>query len=239
MDQRLAGLEPYARQPRLGMLAVEQANTKTRERTEGAAPAVQAMHGDSCSANRGDSDSTCSISFGDDFTGPPAPPYSGKNALVNNVAAAPKLRPPLKMRSPSAAGGLLPTDVTSKITCNQPPLWLYLTEKTNLKTLAPYVSYESSFFHKSNISAAPSCRRVIETKSGENRMFDPGSAPARFWDRGARCFVERFMLGLDGAAAFFGGSMTEASACRRIVPVNYLRRTYSGQFAGSSKLGRL
>ena len=29
------------------------------------------------------------------------------------------------------------------------------------------------------------------------------SAPARFWNRGARCFVRRFMLGLDEAAAFF------------------------------------
>ena len=33
------------------------------------------------------------------------------------------------------------------------------------------------------------------------------SAPARFWDRGARCFVRRFILGLDEAAAFFLGSM--------------------------------
>ena len=29
------------------------------------------------------------------------------------------------------------------------------------------------------------------------------SAPARSWDRGARCFVRRFMLGLDEAAACF------------------------------------
>ena len=28
-------------------------------------------------------------------------------------------------------------------------------------------------------------------------------APARFWERGARCFVERFILGMDEAAAFF------------------------------------
>ena len=28
------------------------------------------------------------------------------------------------------------------------------------------------------------------------------SAPARSWDRGARCFVRRFMLELDEAAAF-------------------------------------
>ena len=29
------------------------------------------------------------------------------------------------------------------------------------------------------------------------------SAPARFWDRGARCFVGRFVLELDEAAARF------------------------------------
>ena len=31
-------------------------------------------------------------------------------------------------------------------------------------------------------------------------------------------FVRRFMLGLDEAAAFFGGSMAGESACRRMVP---------------------
>ena len=49
-DQREAGLERGARQPRLTMEADGSANTKTRERTEGAASAVPAMHGDSCTA---------------------------------------------------------------------------------------------------------------------------------------------------------------------------------------------
>ena len=44
------------------------------------------------------------------------------------------------------------------------------------------------------------------------------SAPARSWDRGARCFVRGFMLGLDEAAACFEGSMTGESACRSMVP---------------------
>ena len=75
-------------------------------------------------------------------------------------------------------------------------------------------------------------------------MFDPGGsrsspAPACFWDRGARCFVRKFMLGLDEATAFFGGSMTGASTCRRVVSVSYLRRAYSGQIAGSLHLNRL
>ena len=75
-SQRLAGLEQDARPPRLAMEADVQADTKTRERTEGTAKAVQAMHGDSCSANRVDPDSMCSTSFGDDCTGPPAFPCS-------------------------------------------------------------------------------------------------------------------------------------------------------------------
>ena len=47
-SQRLANLEHDARQPRLAMKADGQADTKTRERTEGTATAVQAMYGDRC-----------------------------------------------------------------------------------------------------------------------------------------------------------------------------------------------
>ena len=50
--QRLAGLEQDARQPLLAMEADGQADTKTPERTEGAAKAVQAMHGYICSVHR-------------------------------------------------------------------------------------------------------------------------------------------------------------------------------------------
>ena len=74
LGQHLAELEQDARQSRLAMVADGQAYTKTRERTEGAATAVQAMHGDSCSDNRVDPDPMCSTSFGGDCTGPPALP---------------------------------------------------------------------------------------------------------------------------------------------------------------------
>ena len=67
-SQRLAGLEHDVRQPRLTMEADVQADTKTRERTEGTATAVEAMHGDSCSANRVDPDPMCSTSFSGDST---------------------------------------------------------------------------------------------------------------------------------------------------------------------------
>ena len=109
-DQRLPSLEQDARQPRLAMEADVLADKKTRERTEGAAKAVQLVHGDNCSANRVDSDPMCSTSFGDDSTGPPTLPCSWDDAQVGNGAAAPKsCLSPLEMRSPIATGGLLLT----------------------------------------------------------------------------------------------------------------------------------
>ena len=201
MDQRLAGLEPDGRQRRLTMVADGQANTKTCEHTEGAATAVQAMHGDNCPADRVDPDPMCSTSFGDNCTGPPAPACSGENALVDNGAAAPNsCLTSLEMRSPTAAGGLLPTgkaSVATRTTFDQPPLRLYSTEETNSKTSTPYVSYDSSFFQMNNLPAAPSCRRVIETKSGENRMLDPG---------GSRSSLRLPIFGIVARVALWGGS---------------------------------
>ena len=162
------------------MEADGQADTKTRERTEGPATAFQAMRGVSCSANRVDPDTMmCFTSFGNDCTGPPALPCSRENALVDNGAAAPKSRlSPLEMRSPIATGGLLPASETSmatKTTFDHPTLWFCLTEETNLRTSTPYALYYNSSFWLNQL-AAPSCRRVIEKKSGQNRMFDSGSS---------------------------------------------------------------
>ena len=50
IEQYAARLEQDARQPRLAMEADGQADTKTRERTKGAATAVQPMRGDGFSA---------------------------------------------------------------------------------------------------------------------------------------------------------------------------------------------
>ena len=63
-NQRVVSHEQDARQPRLAMEADVKADKKTRERTEGAATAVQAMHGDRFSANRVQAGPTCSTSFG-------------------------------------------------------------------------------------------------------------------------------------------------------------------------------
>ena len=64
--QLAARPEHDTRQPRLAMEADGQANTKTRERTEGAATAVQAMHVDGCTTAQRvqDGPMTNSTSFG-------------------------------------------------------------------------------------------------------------------------------------------------------------------------------
>ena len=64
LKQQLTSQEKDVRQPRLAMEADETANTKTRERTEGAATAVHAMHGGNCTAQKVQDGPKTSISFG-------------------------------------------------------------------------------------------------------------------------------------------------------------------------------
>ena len=136
LDQRLTGLEQDARQPRLAMKADGPADTKTRERTEGAATAVQAMYEDSFSANQVDPDpKSTSTSFGVKGEPPALPCRDG--VLVENGAAAPKSCLSLLEMLTTVAGGLLPTGKTStatKITFDHPILLFCLTEETNLRT---------------------------------------------------------------------------------------------------------
>ena len=73
IEQRSASLGHDARQPRLTMEADLSADKKTCERTEGAAAAVQAMYGDSCSAKRVQAGPKSSTSFGVKAESP-APP---------------------------------------------------------------------------------------------------------------------------------------------------------------------
>ena len=140
-----ASLEHDTRQPHLAMEA--DANTKTRERTEGAPTAVQTMRGDSFSARGVESSpKTNSTSVGM-RTEPPALPC-WDDVLVQNGDASPKSYIPfLEIRSLTAAGGLLPTGEAStatRTTFNEPPLRIYSTEETdsttNLRTRIPYVS---------------------------------------------------------------------------------------------------
>ena len=180
-------LEHGARQSRLAMEADGPANTKTRECTEGAATAVQAMHGDSCTAQKVQDGPKTSISFGVKAQPPDLP--CREDVLVEDSAAAPKsCLPSLEMRSTIAAGGLVSTGKPSTATetnFNPPHLRFYSTEKTDseansketdLRTSTTYVSYDSSVFRKSNLPTAPYCGRVVETKSRQNRTFDPGGS---------------------------------------------------------------
>ena len=206
-DQRASSLEQHARQSRLAMVADGQADTKTRKRTEGAATAVQAMHGDSFSANRVDPDPMCSTSFGGDSTGLPALPCSGDDTLVGKGAAAPKsCFSLLEVRTTSAAGGLLPTGKTStatKTTFDHPTLWFCLTEETNFRNSILHVSYFSNYFGWINKQKAPFWPRVNETKSGQNRMFDPGGSRGRL---GACLFLGTWRALFCGEVLFLFGA---------------------------------
>ena len=89
-DQRLAGLEHDAWQPRLAAEADAPTDKKARNRAEDAA-VDQAKHGDSCSAKRVDAGPPmCLTSFGDDSTEPPALPCCRNDAMVVKDAATPK-----------------------------------------------------------------------------------------------------------------------------------------------------
>ena len=203
INQRLASLEQDARQPRIAMESDVKADKKTRVRTEGAAAAVQAKHGDSCSAKRAQAGSKRSTSFSDDSTKPPALPRSRNDALVGNGATAPKsCFSLLEMGTPTVAGGLLPTGKTSTATMSifqQLPLGFCLTKEIKSRTSNHYAIVNSSFWKL----------KVIETKSGQTLLFDPGGSTdqLRTWPflgtwRALLC-GEVSVRALDEAAAFF------------------------------------
>ena len=166
-----------ARQARLVMEADGPANTKTRERTESAAIAVQAMHADSFSANRVDPDSICSTSFGVKVEIPlslAGMMWWSRTALRSPGRVSRLWRCAHQQPAP---GGLLPTEKTSTVTSTtfgHFTLRFCQTDKTIVRTLILSASYDSSFWRK--LLAAPSCRKVIETRSGQKRMFDPAGS---------------------------------------------------------------
>ena len=109
VNQRLTRLEHDARQPRLAMEAGGPADRKTRERTEGAASAVQATYWDSCPAARVEpGPKTISTTFS--MMAEPPDLTCREDVLVEDGAASLKsCLPSLEMRTTTAAGGLLPT----------------------------------------------------------------------------------------------------------------------------------
>ena len=179
-DTALTSQEQDAWQPRLAIEADGPANTKTRERTEGAATAVQTMRGDSFSTCRVEPGPKTSTSFGVKAE-PPALPCK-EDIFVEGGEAAPKsCLPYLEMRSSTATGGLVPPGKTStamETTVNKPLLQFFSTEEENskkkkLRNSIPSTWYDSSFW---KLLAAPSGLRVIETKPMQSMTFDPGSS---------------------------------------------------------------
>ena len=65
------------------------------------------------------------------------------------------------------------------------------------------------------------------------------SAPARFWDRGARCFLRRLMLWPNEAAASFGRIDDWGISLQESGTGEIFYAVRSGQFAGSSSFLRL
>ena len=185
IDQHVTRLKHEARQPRLAMEANGSADTtKIRERMEGAATAVQAMRGDCFSARRVQPGPiTNSTSFGMK-AGPPALPCRDDSVAESGAAAFESCLPSIEMRPSTAAGGVAPTgeaSTASETTSNEPLLRFYETEEMNPEgdskmedswTLTSSASCDSSSFWR--LSATPYCRRVVDTKSGQNRTFDPG-----------------------------------------------------------------
>ena len=179
-SRRTASLEYDARQPRLAMEADGPANTKTRERTEGAVTAVQAMRGDSFSARRVEPvPKINSTSFGM-MAESHALPCRDDVLVENGDASLKSCLPSLEMHSPTAAGGLVPTGEASTITettVNEPLLQFCSTEEANCKkTSTPYVSFNSSV---RDLLVAPSGLRVIEAKPMQNRTFDSSGFQGR------------------------------------------------------------
>ena len=133
MDEHVTRLEHGARQPRLAMEADGQANTKTRERTEGAATAVQAMRGDGFSPRRVEpGPNTNSTRFGVKAE-PPALPCGDDVVVESGNAASESCLPSLEIRSSTAAGGLVPigeASTASETTSNEPLLRFYETEES-------------------------------------------------------------------------------------------------------------
>ena len=186
MDQHVTRLEHEAWQPCLAMEADGPADTtKTRERTEGAATAVQAMCGDGFSARRFEpGPNTNSTSFGVK-AGPPALLCRDDSVIESGAAAFESCLPSMEMHPSTAAAGLVPTGEASKAsetTSNQPPLRFCSTEETDLEANNSWTSISSASYGSSsvlqerNLSATPYRRRVVDTKSRQNRTFDPGGS---------------------------------------------------------------
>ena len=165
-SQRAASLEHDARQPRLAMEANGPANTRTRERTEGAATAVQAMRGSSFSVCRVESDpKTNSTSFGM-MAEPPVFPCRGDVPVENGDVSLKSCLSPVEISKSTPACDLLhagPASTNKAQWTNFSPQrlpWSFheTSEVNNIGTTR-------QTFAKYNRSLYPSDRNGIKAKS--------------------------------------------------------------------------
>ena len=158
INRRLASLEQDARQPRLTMEVDVTAANKTHERTEGAAAAVQAKHGDSRLAKMIQAGPTSSTSFGVKVE-PPALPRRDDVSVGKGASAPTSYLSLLEMRTLTAAGGLLSTgqaSTTTRITYNQPRLRFCPTDERRILRGHPFSTPSTAtFFEGRTISLPP------------------------------------------------------------------------------------
>ena len=121
--------------------------------------------------------------------------------------------------------------IATRTTLDQPPVCFSPTEEVNLRASIQYASYYSIFWRINN-QRAPFWPRVIETKSGQNVVFDLGGSTGRFraclFLRTQRALLcgEVFVRALDEVAAFLSKWMTRSHNLAGVVQVNILRRAY-------------
>ena len=164
------------------------ANTKTRERTEGAATAVQAMHGLKlyyCTKrSRWTEDLDQFRREGRTSRSPLQGRRFGRGQCYVARVVSPILGDVL-INSHWWLSSHRQSLHSNGDNFNQPPLRFHSTEETdseasskerNLRTSTSYALYDSSIFQESNLPAAFYYRKVVETKSRQNRTFDLGGS---------------------------------------------------------------
>ena len=188
--QHLVSLEQDARELRLATEADVPTYTWTRKRAEDAA-SYKAKHGNNCSAKKVDPDLVCLTSFGDDSTESPALPPCRDDAIVDKGATASKpCLSPVVMRTPTAAGGLLPAGAVStamRTIFSRPLLSWTLGEETKERT---------SRTNKNQL-APPTWKKAIQMNSRQALFFYLGGCTGRL--RGYPFLGGRYALRIEWA----------------------------------------
>ena len=136
--------------------------------------------------------------------GPPALPCRDDSVVESGAAAFESCLSSMEIRPSTAAGGLVPTGEAFKVsetTSNQPPLRFCSTEETDLepncKRLRLHTPHSKAAASSGDwylLHTAGGSLTQIPGKIGPfvQGVLEVTSAPARFWDRGARWFVAWF-----------------------------------------------